>query len=133
MFHALNWLVVSGLLAVWSFTAWAFHAVATWSLANTGVLAGTAGAMEGLRLPDWVAPWLPPEVALAFSSTLSAFMPAVEAALNQAPALAGGLSVAVWVIWGIGSLFLIVLGLVATALIAALRRRASSFAAPQTR
>ena len=130
MFHAINWLVVSGLLALWSFTAWAFHTVAAWTISNTGVLAGTAGAMEGLRLPDWVAPWLPPEVALAFSSTLSAFMPAVEAALNQAPALAGGLSVAVWVIWGIGSLLLVVMGFVVTGLIAAVRRRTSVFAAP---
>lgn len=125
MFHALSWLVVSILLALWSFTAWAFHAVAAWTISHSGVLASGAGAMEGLRLPEWVALWVPPEVALAFNATLSAFMPAVEAALGQAPALAGGLSVAVWVIWGLGSVFLVVLGFVASGFIAALRRRAS--------
>jgi hypothetical protein len=56
---------------------------------------------------------------------LSAFTPAIEAVLNQAPALAGGLSLAVWVAWGIGSILLIVLGLVLSGLITLLRRRAS--------
>jgi hypothetical protein len=130
MFHALNWLVVSSLLALWSLAAWAFHAIAAWTIANTGVLVGGTAAIEGLRLPDWLAPWLPPELALAFTSTLSAFMPAVEAMLNQAPALAGGLSVAVWVVWAVGSVVLVVLGLVVTGLIAVLRRRASVLTVP---
>jgi hypothetical protein len=38
--------------------------------------------------------------------------------------------VAVWVVWGIGSVVLIVLGFMATGLIAVLRRRASMLAAP---
>jgi hypothetical protein len=130
MFHALNWLVVLSLLALWSCGAWAFHAVASWTISNTDVLAGGAGAIGGLRLPDWLAPWLPPEAAVAFTSMLEAFMPAVQAVLDQAPALAGGLSVAVWVVWGIGSILLVVLGLVVTGLIAMLRRRASFFVAP---
>lgn len=132
MFHALNWVLVSSLLALWSLAAWAFHAVAAWTISNTGALAGGAAAIEGLRLPDWLAPWLPSELALAFTSTLSAFMPAVEAMLEQAPALAGGLSVAVWVVWAIGSVVLVVLGLVVTGLIAVLRRRASVSAVPAT-
>jgi hypothetical protein len=129
MFHALNWVVVSSLLALWSLAAWAFHAIAAWTISNTGALVGAAGNIEGLRLPDWLAAWLPPEMALAFTSMLSAFMPAVEAMLQQAPALAGGLSVAVWVVWAIGSVLLVVLGLVVTGLIAMMRRRASVLAA----
>lgn len=125
MFHALNWLAFSILLALWSLGAWAFHAAATWTISNTDVLAGGAGAIEGFRLPDWLAPWLPPEAADAFTSMLAAFMPAVQAVLDQAPALAGGLSVAVWAVWGVGSILLVMLGLVVTGLIAMLRRRAS--------
>jgi hypothetical protein len=30
MFHALNWLVVFSLLALWSLAAWAFHALGVW-------------------------------------------------------------------------------------------------------
>jgi hypothetical protein len=130
MFHALNWLVVFSLLALWSLAAWAFHGIGVWTIANTDVLAGGAETVAALRLPDWLAPWVPPELALAFTSMLSTFMPAIEAVLNQAPALADGLSVAVWVVWGIGSIILVVLGFAVTGLIAMLRRRASAFVAP---
>jgi hypothetical protein len=93
-------------------------------------VAGGSGAIEGLRLPDWLAPWIPPELGLAFTSVLSSFIPAIEAALQQAPALAGGLSVAIWVVWGLGGALIVVLGLVASGLITTLRRRASVVGAP---
>ena len=98
--------------------------------ANAGALAGGPGAIESLRVPDWLAPWIPPELALAFTSMLSASSPAIEAALDQAPALAGGLSVATWTIWGVGIALIVILGLVCSRLITVLRRRASPFAAP---
>jgi hypothetical protein len=121
--YVISWSVVLLLLALWSLAAWGFHAVAVWTVANSGALAGSSGAVEGWRAPDWLAPWLPPELALAFTSMLSAFVPAIEALLGQAPALAGGLSVAIWVIWGIGAVLLLALGLVCSGFIAVLRRR----------
>jgi hypothetical protein len=130
VFYALSWSAVFSLLALWSLAAWAFHSIAAWTISNAGVLAGGSGAIESSRGPDWLAPWIPPELALAFTSMLSALTPTVEAALNQAPVLAGGLSVAVWVVWGIGSALIVVLGLVCSRLITTLRRRASVFAAP---
>jgi len=130
VFYALSWSVVFSLLALWSLAAWSFHSIAAWTVSNAGVLAGGSGAFEGLRVPDWLAPLVPPELALAFTSMLSALTPAIEAALNQAPALAGGLSVAVWVVWGVGSALIVILGLVCSGLITVLRRRASVFAAP---
>ncbi len=125
MFYALSWLVVFSLLALWSLAAWAFHAVAAWTAANAGVLTSGSGAIDALRLPDWLAPWIPSELAAALTSMLSALTPAIETLLGWAPALAGGLSVAVWVVWGIGSALLIALGLLLSAMIAVLRRRAS--------
>jgi len=130
MFYALSWSVVFSLLTLWSLAAWAFHSITTWTVSNAGVLAGGSGGIEGLHVPAWLAPWIPPELALAFTSMLSALTPAIEAVLNQAPALAGGLSLAVWVVWGIGSILLIVLGLVLSGLITILRRRASMLATP---
>jgi hypothetical protein len=114
------------LLALWSLAAWAFHSVAAWTVSNAGVLAEGSGAIEGLRAPDWLAPWIPPELALASSSVLTALSPAIEAALNQAPALAGGVSVAVGTVWGVGSALIVILGLVCSGLIAVLRRRTSA-------
>jgi len=126
VFYALSWSVVFVLLALWSLAAWTFHSIVAWTVSNSGALLGGPGALEGLRTPEWLAPWTPPEFALALTSLQSAFVPAIEAVLNQAPALAGGLSVVTWVVWGIGSLLLVILGLVCSALISALRRRAVS-------
>ena len=131
MFYALSWFVVFSLVALWSLAAWAFHAATAWSLSNAGVLAG-GGAMasEGLRLPAWLAPWVPPEFAHALSSAMMAFAPAIDTVLGWAPALAGGLSVAVWVVWAIGSVALIMLGFVLSGLMAVLRRRMAAPATP---
>ena len=130
MLYALSWSVMFILLALWSLAAWAFHLIAAWTVSNAGVLAGGSGAIDGLRAPDWLAPWIPPELALAFTSVLSALGPAIESALNQAPALADGLSVAAWAVWGVGGALIIILGLVCSRLITVLRRRPSAFAAP---
>jgi hypothetical protein len=128
--YALSWLVTFFLLVLWSLAAWAFQSIAAWTVSNAGALAAGSGAIEGLRAPDWLAPWIPAEFAVALSSTLSALSPAIEAAVNQAPALAGGLSAAVWVVWGVGSALIVILGLVSGRLITLLRRRGSLFAAP---
>jgi len=130
--YALSWSVTLILLALWSLAAWAFHSIAAWTVSNAGALAGGSGAIEGLRLPDWLAPWIPPELALAFTSMLSALSPAIEVTLNQAPALAGGVSVTAWTIWGIGVALIVILGLVCSRLITVLGRRASALTAPST-
>jgi hypothetical protein len=128
--YALSWSVMLILLVLWSLAAWAFHLIVAWTVSNAGVLAGGSAAVGGLRAPDWLAPWIPPELALAFTSVQSALNPAIERALNQAPALADGLSVAVWAVWGVGGALIIILGLVCSRLITILRRRPSAFAAP---
>lgn len=130
MFYALSWFVVFSLLALWSLTAWAFHAIGAWTVSSAGVLANDARALDGLRLPDWIAAWVPPEIGSALTSMLTALIPAVEFVLGLVPALGAGLSVAVWIVWGIGSVLLIVLGFVLTGLIAMLRRRAFLRAGP---
>jgi len=125
MFYAFGWFVVLSLLALWSLAAWAFHSIAAWTVSNAGALAGGSQVTQSLRVPDWLAALVPPDLALALGSTASAIMPAIDALLGWAPAIEGGLSVAVWVVWGIGSVLLIVLGFVATGLITVLRRRPS--------
>lgn len=133
MLYALGWLMVLGLLALWTLAAWAFHAVATWAISNTGALAGVASGEGGLRLPEWLLPWVPPELAQAMASLLSGVAPAVESALQAAPALADGLSVATCVIWGLGSALLLVLGAGLHVLVAMWRRRAGGSGGQSTR
>jgi hypothetical protein len=128
--HALSWSAVFILLALWSLASWAFHSVATWTLANAGALAAGPAAIGAVAVPGWLAPWIPPEAALAWTAALSAVSPAIESALALVPALGGGLSVAVWVIWGLGAAALLILGLVSHWLITLLRNRAPAFAIP---
>lgn len=123
MFHAITWFVVSGLVAVWSLGAWAVHALAGWAITNAGVLAGTAPT--GIpRLPEWLAPWIPPELAQGLASMLSAFTPVIEGLVQWAPSVGGGLSVAIWAVWALGSALLVALGLAVSGVIAVVRRRA---------
>jgi hypothetical protein len=127
MLYALTWFLVFGLLALWSLAAWAMQAAAVWAATNAGALtgaaSGAASAAEDLLLPEWLAPWVPPEVAQALTSLLSGLAPAVESLLQATPALAGGLTVASWVLWGIGTALLILLGAGLHVLISMWRRR----------
>ncbi|MDP3613679.1 MAG: hypothetical protein Q8R98_17715, partial [Rubrivivax sp.] len=132
MFYAISWFVVLGLLALWSLGAWAFHAVAVWAVSNAGALTGATKGVESLRLPDWLAPWVPTEIVQAMTSLLSGLAPAIESLLQTAPSLAGGLSVATWVIWGLGSVLLVLLGAGLHLLIAMWRRRGGG-SGPQPR
>jgi len=123
MFYALSWFVIFSLLALWSLAAWGLNAVAVWTVSNAGVLTGAASGVDSLRLPDWLAPWVPPEIAQAMTSLLSGLAPVVERLLQAAPALAGGVTIATWVIWGLGSALLLLLGAGLHVLIALWRRR----------
>ena len=133
MLYALSWFVIFSLLALWSLAAWALHAVAVWTVSNAGTLTGAASGIEGLRLPDWLALWVPPEIAQAMTSVLSGLAPVVESLLQAAPALAGGLTMATWVIWGLGSALLVLLGAALHLLVAIWRRRGGGSGAQAAR
>ncbi len=123
MSYALSWFVVASLVALWSLAAWALHAVAVWTVSNAGALSGVASGAGATALPGWLARWVPPEVAQWASQLLAGLGPFVDGLLQSAPALAGGVTVAVWVVWGIGSVLLVLLGAGLHLLIALWRRR----------
>jgi hypothetical protein len=123
MLYALNWFVVAWLIVLWSLAAWALHGVAVWTVSNAGALSGVASGVGAIRLPDWLASWVPPEIALSVSQLLAGLGPVVDTLLPAAPALAGGVTVATWAVWGIGSVLLVLLGAGLHLLIALWRRR----------
>lgn len=131
MFYALSWFVVVALLALWSLVAWALHAVAVWTVSNVGVLTGGASGAGSITVPGWLAPWVPPEVAQWASQMMSGLAPWVDSLLQAAPALAGVLTVATWVVWGIGCLLLVLLGAGLHLLISLWRRRGGSGSGPR--
>ena len=130
MFYALSWFFVVVLLALWSLAAWALHAFAVWTVSNTGALSGAASGASTMALPDWLAPWVPPEVAQWASQMMAGLAPFIDSLLQAAPALAGGVTVATWVVWGIGSALLLMLGAGMHLLIALWRRRGSGGSGP---
>lgn len=123
MFYVLSWFVVALLLALWSLSAWALHAAAAWAVASAGALSGAAAGGGALALPDWLAPWVPPQAMQWVSELLAGLGPMIGSLLQAAPALAGGVTVAAWVVWGIGSVLLLLLGAGLHLLIAVIRRR----------
>ncbi|MBB2486355.1 hypothetical protein H5407_14115 [Mitsuaria sp. WAJ17] len=108
MFYVLGWLLVTSLIALWSLVAWALHAVAEWALSNAAALTGAAASAR--PLPDWLEPWVSTDLAQWLGSLLAEPGPFVEGLLQAAPALASGLTVAAWVLWGLGSAMLLLLG-----------------------
>ena len=123
MFYALSSFVVFSLLVLWSLAAWVFHSLAVWTVSNAGALAAGSGAIEALSVPAWLAPWVPDELTVALNAMIPALMPALEGLLAWVPALSGGITIAVWTVWGIGVVILIVLGILVAGLISLLRRR----------
>lgn len=122
MFYALSWLLVFIVMAVWSLCVWALHELAAWSAENAESLAAHAAGIEMSKLPEWLTLWIPPQGLEALQSMTATLGPTVASVMAQAPSWVGGLSTALWVMWGIGCILLIALGCAAHALIAWLRR-----------
>jgi hypothetical protein len=130
MFYALSWFAVASLIALWSLAAWALHAVAVWSVSSVGTLSGAASGVGSIALPDWLAPWVPTELAQAATQMAAGLGPLVDSLLQDVPFLAGGLTVVAWVVWAIGGVLLLVLGAALHLLIAMWRRRGSGGSGP---
>jgi hypothetical protein len=123
MLAVLGWVVVTAILALWSLAAWAMHGVAVWTLSNAGALSGSAAGVAGLQLPDWLSPWVPQELVQSITAMLAGLGPVIDGLLQGAPALAGGLTVVAWVVWGLGAVLLVALGAAVHALAAMWQRR----------
>ncbi len=131
MVYALSWFFIFILLALWSLAAWTLHAVAVWTVSNAGSLTGAASGASSVAVPDWLTPWMPPEVAQWASQLMAGVAPFIDSLLQAAPTLAGGLTVTAWVIWGLGSVLLVLLGAGLHLLTALWRRRGGSESGPR--
>lgn len=130
MFYAISWAVVFSLLTLWSLAAWALHGIAVWTVSQAGALTGAASGVESLRLPEWLAPWIPPETSQAITAWVVDLAPVVDSVLRAAPLLADGLTVVSWGVWGLGSAVLVLLGVGLHVLIAVWRGRGAGTGLP---
>lgn len=110
MFYALSWFVVVCFLALWSLTAWALHAAAVWAVSHAGALSGAGSGVEGIALPGWLAPWVPPEIVAVIAALAAGVGPLVDSLLQAAPVLAGALTLVAWGAWAIGCMLLLLVG-----------------------
>lgn len=131
MVYALSWFFIFILLALWSLAAWTLHAVAVWTVSNAGSLTGAASGASSVAVPDWLTPWMPPEVAQWASQLMAGVAPFIDSLLQAASTLAGGLTVTTWVIWGLGSVLLVLLGAGLHLLTTLWRRRGGSESGPR--
>lgn len=126
MLYAVVWFGVLFLLSLWSLTTWAIHSISEWMATRAGEL-GAGEGFGGLQLPESLTSWLPPEVVDVVAALLAGAEPILLSLLQAAPALAGGFTVAVWVVWAIGSMLLVGLGAAVHAMIAIWRRRSGNW------
>jgi len=121
--YAISWFLVLMLLAIWSVTAWALHAVAAWSTRGLGQLVDQAQTLEQL-LPAWVALWLPSEWMDAIKANTAVVLPWLQSALSDMPSVAHWFGPMAWGVWAMGAVFLVVSGVALHTLIALMRRAA---------
>jgi hypothetical protein len=125
MFYALTWLLMAVLMALWSGAAWALHALAAGSVAQASGLAGLPGQVVALGVPEWLAFWLPVDAQASWTAALAAFAPVFDYLLAVAPGLVAWAAPLIWVLWAVGGLILLLLGVAATLMIRAVERRLS--------
>ncbi len=119
MMHALIWSVVAVLLACWSLLSWAAHALVSWPGWRAGNPAAGSAWIEQLVLPAGLAPWLPAAAFETFKSAILASGPLLEGIVGWLPIAAAWIVTAVWVVWALGSVILLVLGALGSGLVAA--------------
>ena len=132
MLYALSWFVVVALVALWSLAAWALHAAALWTASNAGALAAAASGASARALPDWLVPWAPPDLVPAMTELMAGLEPVINSLLLAVPALAGGVTVVSWVVWGMGGVLLLLLGVGLHLMISLWRRRGGGGSGPNT-
>ena len=124
MLYAISWFLVITLLAIWSVGVWGLHSFAAWLTTGAGALADPSQATEHLRVPEWVALWMPADLILAITASAATVVPWIQSALFALPSVTSWLNPLAWVMWGIGFAILLVCGVALQALITVLRRAA---------
>lgn len=124
MVYVLGWMAVVALLALWSLFAYGLNAVGVWATSNAANFESAVLNAERL-VPAWLAPWMPAEFAEGFMALKASLMAIIESLQGLVPALGDGLTVAIWIVWGIGTALVVALGAVAHVLVAKWHQRFS--------
>ena len=107
MLYLVNWLVVALLIGLWSTLMWLATAILQWTLGGAGALKA-----EGVVVPQALRDWLPAELLEPLRAAAGWLLGLLDALSGAIPALAQGLSVLSWTVWGAGTVLLLLLGAV---------------------
>jgi hypothetical protein len=116
------WIFVFALLAVWSLAVWAGHAGAVWAVSQAGSLSGSAADVAAFPLPPWLELWVPRELLEWLPRMAADLAPLIDSLLQAVPALAGALTVVAGLLWALGALPLLLLGVGLQMMLIARRR-----------
>jgi hypothetical protein len=114
-----GWVLVLLLLALWSALVWAGEALLAAVLTKAGSL--SAGDWS---LPEALTAWLPVPVAEWLAGTLETLTPQLQALVGTLPWLSGGVTALAWVVWGLGALLLVCIGVAVHVAVALWRKSA---------
>lgn len=121
MWIALGWVLVLLLLALWSGLVWSGTAMLAALLSQASVLgSGDWSLPPALTdvLPTWAAEWL--------AATLENFTPQLQWLAGALPGLSGWVNALGWLVWGVGTLLLLVVGVAIHVAIALIRKSRQS-------
>lgn len=113
------WVLTLFVLGLWSLTAWGLHALLTLDAARLGDL---KPLIEQIPYGEVLGAWIP-----GWQDLLRMSIDFTQVMLGW---IGGAAPVVVWVVWGLGTLVIVGLGLVLTAVIKLVRRAAAPAAAP---
>lgn len=106
MAFLVGWVLVLLLLALWSGLVMTIHAFLTGLLAHAGSV-----ATGGWSLPESLRDWLPTALGDWLVSTVETLSPQLQSLAGALPSLSGSVTVLAWVVWTLGVLMLLVVGL----------------------
>lgn len=108
------WLIALLALALWTLGAWGLHALLA-ALPNDW--SGLATWVEKLPANPWLENFFP-----GWQEALTWMLKATESVLSWAGGAADVMAWAVWLIWGLGALFLLGLAALGSVIVAVVRR-----------
>ncbi|MDT7835107.1 hypothetical protein [Aquabacterium sp. OR-4] len=125
MWIALNWTLTTLAIACWSALCLALQAVARLLGSASGRPSDWLQALERWQFPAWLADWLPMAAITALKSWLTDWLSGIGPWLDIAAAawpalLSDWLAPLLWLLWGVGTVSLLGLGLVGHVLVRAL-------------
>lgn len=124
IWHAINWGLLLSLLGLWSLGCWMAGSVLSWEGWSQGL--DWAAEVARMEMPAWLSRWLGLEWIGWLRELLVEFGPAIRDFFTGLPGLGSWLTLALWIVWGLGAAALLAVGALISLVIALMRRPQNS-------